>query len=161
MLKKGQVSLKDIDVTNIPEFVDVIIDPREKEVVLLGRRLEADRGVVEGQAGSVDRFTHSVQAATFEEQSYQEFRDKHAFVFDPDFRVASFKDRIGHIVRQAPFLLLFWCFFQTAFEYLEAKSPSLLLEEQELQSLETLKANSLRRIKMKGSAEALLANISY
>ena len=36
------MSLKDVDPANIPEFEDVIVQPPERELILIGKRLTSD-----------------------------------------------------------------------------------------------------------------------
>ena len=42
VFKSGQMSLKDVDPANIPEFEDVIVQPLQRELILIGKRLTSD-----------------------------------------------------------------------------------------------------------------------
>lgn len=156
VLKKDGVSLKDVDPENIPANIDIIVQPREKEVLLIGRRVHSDpidsrnfTGKGELQELSKEgSFIHTVQSQFFHEQSYQEFTDNENFFFDPVLSVTSWKDDIAGAIRKLPVFTFLVCLILAADEVYRSRNNHTLLEIQEMKALEQMK-NSLLQNKQR------------
>lgn len=153
VLAKDAVSLKDIDPDNIPAFMDVIVTPRKKEIILLGRQvdeedLDEDGGSAVGQENtSVDTaYVHQVQKHMFHEKSHEEFRDETTYFFDPEFRVISPLDYLSTILRSLPLAVIIISLMLSWNEDRESRVNAELLEEQELKEIDRLRRLQQKRI---------------
>ena|SRR3990167_1901715 len=163
VLKKDAVSLKDIDVSEIPEHLDVIVTPREKEVILLGKKMDSTAMTDDEQTNRSDNtkksevsaFTQKVQPQVFNEKSHQEFQDEHSFFFDPKFRVTSTTDYIARFLRTVPFGVFLLCYLTTWLEDRQVDRNPRLLEEQEQAELETFRRKQIMRLNLEQNRTSL------
>ena len=167
-MQKDQISLKDIDPSNIPAFMDVIIDPREKEVVMMGRWINDDESIEGGRASgnganqsTIEPFKHKITGKIFEEKSFQEFQDEHSFFFDASFKVTSWRDRLGRFIRWIPVSLFLITYFLTDYEYREAMLYQGLLEDQELKHIDYIRSSCIRSFKQSHTKKIDLPDMQY
>lgn len=157
VLKKDAVSLKDVDVRDIPEHLDVIVSPRKKEVILLGRKIDSE-GVDADEAGSnaeISAYTQNVKSQVFNEKSHEEFQDETAYFFDPKFTVASPLDSVAKFLRSVPFLVLFTCFLNTFLEDHQVDRNPRLLEKQEQDELENFRRKQVMKMTLEKNRTSL------
>lgn len=157
VLKKDAVSLKDVDVRDIPEHLDVIVSPRKKEVILLGRRIDSDgiNADEEGQNSEVSAYTQNVKPQVFNEKSHEEFQDETAYFFDPKFTIASPLDSVAKFLRSVPLLVLFTCFLNTYLEDRQVDRNPRLLEKQEQEELENFRRKQVMKMTLEKNRTSL------
>lgn len=155
VLKKDGISLKDVDPENIPEGLDVIIEPREKEVILIGRRMNL---VNSEEGGSNSPYIHQLQTNQFHEKSYQEFMDKETYFFDLSFTFLSWTNWLRMMVRGAILTSFALCVSLSFNEIIRAMDNSILLEEQELSALEKQKTQLLVSSRLRLASTAPTTN---
>jgi hypothetical protein len=165
VLKQDAVSLKDVDINNIPEHLDVIVSPKQKEVILLGRKISTSRfelsdevqGAYDsgGRDKQVSEYTQRVQPQVFNEKSHQEFQDEVTFFFDPKFRISSPADSVSRFFRGVPLVAFLVCFLSSYLEDRQVDVNPRLLEEQELTELETFKRQQILRMSLQHNGSSL------
>lgn len=152
VLKNNQVYLKDLDVDNIPEHIDVVLEPREKEVILIGKKIDPNNPnatrLLQKAAGAPSS-VQKVQTQMFEEQSHEEMHSEKAFFFDPVFKVRTVKDDLSIFVRSIVPLAFLTAFLLTVVELYECKKYPQLQEEQELSEMYRSIENQLKRNALK------------
>jgi hypothetical protein len=157
VLKKDGISLKDIDPENIPEFLDVIIEPREKEIFLIGRKIKSghlssdsqnhslEKAVLNLDSAKKNNYIHDVKDQLFHEKSLQEFQDEEKYFFDVDLNLNSWRTTFRDNILNAPLILLVLCGVLAADDIYKAMNNAYLLEVQELKALEKYKNELLAK----------------
>ena len=130
ILDKNSISLKDIDIDNIPENEDIIIEPLQKQMILLGKKVKLG----EDQIGN-DLSVQEVSKSMFEETGEQEFQRKYTYFFDFYNKEQKFSQKLRNWLFRLPFFVFLYFLIDTSLEYFEAVNKSHLFERQEMSKL--------------------------
>ena len=142
VMDENAVSLKDIDPRKIPMDKNVSVFPREKEVILYGRRKEF---LEERNAEEDSLVDQRVGQEIFEEKSLSEYYEESTYFFDYAPEITDAYNKIANFVKLLPFGIFLLFFADTALEFYKVRKTTFDLEKQEIGQLKSLK-NSKKRL---------------
>ena len=140
VLPEKSISLADVDPESLPEDLDILIEPEQKEMILLGKRTDSGRsgaGAGGNQPGLDDfQSVQKVSNKIFDEKSEDEINRKYTFFFDFQTNFRSRKENLSLLLRLGLFGYFGFCLIETFLEVRESKLRALMYEQQEMDTIE-------------------------